>query len=136
MTALAKKLFIKPGHRVALVGAPKGTAALLAPLPEGAAARPGVGRPPYDLVLGFVRRRKDAVALAKRLVAATGALWLAYPKLAAGEPGDLRRDILWQAVQPTGWQGVSLVAVDGVWSAMRFKRVAPGKPRAARTSRR
>ena len=33
-TPLAKKLGIKPGHRVALVGAPQGFAAELQPLPE------------------------------------------------------------------------------------------------------
>lgn len=35
---------------------------------------------------------------------------------------QLHRDILWQAMKPFGFEGVSLIAVDDTWSGMRFKR--------------
>jgi hypothetical protein len=49
-----------------------------------------------------------------------GIAWIAYPK--AGKLGtDLHRDILWEHVQKHGIQGVRQIAVDDVWSAMRFQ---------------
>jgi hypothetical protein len=59
------------------------------------------------------------VALAKRDRLA----WVAYPK--AGRLGPaLNRDLLWQELQKQGIEGVRLIALDEVWSAMRFR---PGK---------
>ncbi len=34
---------------------------------------------------------------------------------------DLNRDILWAEMAPHGVTGMSLVALDGSWSAMRFR---------------
>jgi len=46
--------------------------------------------------------------------------WIAYPK--AGQLGtDLNRDILWKHLQKHGIQGVRQIALDSVWSAMRFR---------------
>ena len=46
--------------------------------------------------------------------------WIAYPK--AGKlDTDLNRDILWRHLLSKGIQGVRQVALDEVWSAMRFR---------------
>jgi hypothetical protein len=45
-------------------------------------------------------------------------LWVAYPKANK----ELHRDTLRKLGESLGLTGVSLVAVDDVWSAMRFKR--------------
>ena len=46
--------------------------------------------------------------------------WVAYPK--AGQlDTDLNRDILWQHLLRHNIQGVRQVALDSVWSAMRFR---------------
>jgi len=46
--------------------------------------------------------------------------WVAYPK--AGKlDTDLNRDILWRHLLGKGIQGVRQVALDEVWSAMRFR---------------
>jgi len=51
--------------------------------------------------------------------------WIAYPK--AGQLGtDLNRDTLFQLMRPYGIEGVRLVSIDEVWSAMRFR---PGRRR-------
>ncbi|WP_224246101.1 hypothetical protein [Hyalangium gracile] len=45
---------------------------------------------------------------------------MAYPK--AGQLGtDLNRDVLWKHLLKEGIQGVRQVALDPVWSAMRFR---------------
>lgn len=46
--------------------------------------------------------------------------WIVYPK--AGQLGtDLNRDILWKHMVKHDIQGVRQIAVDDVWSAMRFR---------------
>jgi hypothetical protein len=46
--------------------------------------------------------------------------WVAYPK--AGQLGtDLNRDKLMEAMKAYGIEGVRLVSLDDVWSAMRFR---------------
>ncbi|MGH9198205.1 MAG: hypothetical protein ACRD1T_21040 [Acidimicrobiia bacterium] len=49
-----------------------------------------------------------------------GRLWIAYPKGKAIKT-DLNRDTLNEHLQQRKWQGVSLVAIDDIWAAMRFK---------------
>jgi hypothetical protein len=113
---LAKKLGLKPGQRAVVIDAPAGVAARI----EGAAAG-GKG----DVVLAFARDSKALAAIVKKATAALaegGSLWVAYPKKTSGIATDLSRDTGWDALKKLGWQGVSLVAVDEQWSAMRFRR--------------
>lgn len=51
-----------------------------------------------------------------------GLLWLCYPKGTAKIKTDLNRDVLRETVAARhGLEGVSLVAIDDTWSAMRFR---------------
>lgn len=46
--------------------------------------------------------------------------WVAYPK--AGQLGtDLNRDIVWKHMLARGVQAVRQIAIDEVWSALRFR---------------
>ena len=53
------------------------------------------------------------------------ALWVAYPK---ANRADINRDTLWPIVAESGLRPVRQVAVDDVWSALRFRRLKPGEP--------
>ncbi len=113
---LGKKLGLKAGQRAVILGAPEGYERRL----EGAKAS-GKG----EVVLVFARDSRALAGLAKKAAAALadgGALWVAYPKKTSGIATDLSRDAGWDALKKEGWEGVSLVAVDERWSAMRFKR--------------
>jgi len=117
---LAKKLLVKPGYRAALVNAPAGFAKRLEPLPDGASVAEGAG-PGNDLVLAFARDSTElsrVASSAARLVKADGLLWICYPK---GGKSDLSRDVLWDILSKDGFTGVTLVSVDAIWSAMRFR---------------
>lgn len=123
VTSLAVKLQIKPGQRLAVLNAPAGRLAVLeAELPgivvtEGAAGR-------VDSVLLFVHSLAETARLlggAMEAVPPGRPLWIAYPKGTSGVRTDVNRDRLWEAVQPTGWRPVRQVALDDVWSAMRFR---------------
>jgi hypothetical protein len=123
VTPLAKKLQVKPGHRLALMNAPAGYQERLEPLPDGAELA-AAGETGLDYVQLFVRDGAELERLAADAVAAVkpdGLLWICYPKGGAKAGTDLHRDILWQRMGERGMAGVSLVAVDDTWSAMRFR---------------
>jgi hypothetical protein len=49
-------------------------------------------------------------------------LWIAYPKTTSKIVSNLNRDCSWNMVVSAGYEGVRQVALDSVWSALRFKR--------------
>lgn len=115
--SLAKKLNLKDGMKVRIVGKPTGVdvddvSTTTSAMAEG--------------VLVFVKTLAEVDAKCGPVVDAAKAdhlAWIAYPK--AGQLGtDLNRDILWKHLLKQGIQGVRQVAIDDVWSAMRFR---PGK---------
>jgi hypothetical protein len=121
---LARKLLIKPGSRIALVNPPPGYAERLAPLPEGAEVvdlQPGV-----DVLQVFAHDRAELAAAAGALgsVREGGLLWVCYPKGGRKAGTDLNRDLLWEELGRSGLTGVTLIAVDDTWSAMRFRPAA------------
>lgn len=46
--------------------------------------------------------------------------WIAYPKGTSGVETDINRDILWKLIEPMGWGPARMIALDEVWSCMRF----------------
>jgi hypothetical protein len=79
---LPKKLGIKPGSRLTLIGAPDGFDETLGTLPEHVDVRANA-RGPLDVIVFFtssaaeLRRRFDSLAAA---LDPAGALWIAWPK--------------------------------------------------------
>ena len=49
-------------------------------------------------------------------------LWIAYPKSSSKIATNLNRDCSWDKVVNAGYEGVRQVALDSVWSALRFKK--------------
>jgi hypothetical protein len=124
MTPLARKLLVKAGQRLGLVNPPPGYAERLLPLPDGAsivALQPGL-----DVLQVFVQDRAalDRETAALRAVRDGGILWVCYPKGGRKAGTDLNRDLLWEALGAVGLTGVTLVSVDDIWSAMRFRPTA------------
>jgi len=89
-TPLPRKLRIREGSVVALVHAPEGFEAKLAPLPEGARVERRLGN--ADVTLAFV---KSVAALGRELpglareMQAGRTLWLIWPKRTSALAGDL-----------------------------------------------
>jgi hypothetical protein len=112
---IAQKLQLKPGQVVVVLGAPPGADL---DLPQGAS---DPGEP--DAVLLFVRNRAELDERAAPVVEAAGRdalAWVAYPK--AGQlDTDLNRDTLAALLTERGVRPVRQVAIDDVWSALRFR---------------
>jgi hypothetical protein len=49
-------------------------------------------------------------------------LWIAYPKSSSKIVTNLNRDCSWDMVVNAGYESVRSIALDTVWSALRFKR--------------
>jgi hypothetical protein len=119
-TPLPRKLGIKPGHRVLLVGAPEDFD--LGPLPE-VQLNCRAGRTPYDVILAFTpdRRALDRrfAPLADRLIG-NGGLWIAWPKRSSGVPTDLDENVVRDVGLAAGLVDNKVCAVDHTWSGLRF----------------
>lgn len=124
-TPLARKLGLKEESLVALIDAPAAFAASL-DLPPGARVVTAVGRQTLDVIVLFVHHRRELERAFPKLserLAPTGAIWVAWPKLAArkklGIDSDVTEDVIRAVVLPTGFVDVKVCAIDDVWSGLR-----------------
>jgi hypothetical protein len=119
-TPLPRKLGIAAGSRVLLDGAPEGFD--LGELPAGVTVHHRAGADPYDVVLCFcpdaARLRSRWADLHGRTTPA-GALWIAWPKRAAGVPTDLNENVVREHALAGGRVDVKVCAVDHVWSGLK-----------------
>ena len=121
-TPLHRKLGIREGSAVALLDAPEGFPALLAPLPGGVELR-RTARGPVDLVVLFATSR---ARLARRFPAAVGAIgadggiWVAWPKKAAAMATDLDFDFVQRVGLDAGLVDNKTAAIDATWTSVRF----------------
>jgi hypothetical protein len=122
--SLAQKLQIKSGKLI-VINAPQGyTDQLARELSDLTVSTHASGQ--AEAVLLFVNSLAEVEKLtpnAGKLVKPDGMLWIAYAKGTSKVKTDVNRDKLWAAVQPIGWQPVRQIALDEVWSAMRFKPI-------------
>lgn len=123
MNPVARKLGMKPGMRALIMAPPGGYLELLAPLPDGLVVSSTVNGK-YPFVQVFATRLPEINKFAQRLskYAAPNALvWISYPKKTARTNGDLGRDEIREAMSKSGWRAVSIIAIDKIWSALRFR---------------
>jgi hypothetical protein len=122
-SSLVKKLQLKAGQRAAIINPPPGYFDELGPLPQGVElAEHSEGS--FDFVQVFTKDKSELerfLPSALQAVKHDALLWIAYPKGGVKAGTDLNRDILWDAVAQHNFSGVSLVSLNEVWSAMRFR---------------
>jgi Protein of unknown function (DUF3052) len=116
----ATKLGIRPGQRVHLHEPPPGWA-LADPPPPGLVDAGAEG--PADLIIAFFSGSGDLAAeldgLARRIFPA-GALWVAWPRRAAGHRSDITDNVIRELALPIGLVDVKVAAIDHDWSGLRL----------------
>lgn len=121
-TPLAKKLGIKAGHEVLLVGAPPGYPELLDPLPDALRFASALSET-TDLIHAFVYWKTDLERLLAALRAesrASAIVWISWPKKACRVPTDISEDVVRELALPLGFVDTKVCAVDEVWSGLKL----------------
>jgi hypothetical protein len=118
-TTQLKKLGIVPGARWCVVDADSEWTFEEQPdaagrVPDGALA---------DVVVAFVRVAADIQPVIARLESAifpAGALWIAWPRKAAGHVGDITDNTVRDAALARRLVDVKVAAIDNDWSALKL----------------
>ncbi|HMD88107.1 MAG TPA: hypothetical protein VKF38_02995 [Anaerolineaceae bacterium] len=122
-SGLIKKLRIQSGQRILILNPPQGYLEELGVLPpnvELAEKLEGT----FDFIQWFIKQRselEDQLAGIQQAIIYDALLWICYPKQSSKVGSDLNRDIIWGIVSKKGLEGVTLVSLNEVWSAMRFR---------------
>lgn len=121
---LVQKLGLKPGHRIALAGAPTGFLAELAPLPQNVRVLQRAGSA-LDCVVLFASAAGPLEAQVGRWaarLAPAGMLWFAWPKRASKVATDVTEALVRQTGLGAGLVDIKICAVNEVWSGLKFVR--------------
>jgi hypothetical protein len=81
-----------------------------------------------DFALVFAINEQQLGAIVREVLPALqpdGKFWVAYPKPGSKIATTLNRECSWVCITGSGYEMVRDVALDHVWTAVRFKRVAP-----------
>ncbi len=118
---LAEKLGIKPGCTVAPINPPPHYRELLAPLPNDVRFGAPDDQPDVIHYFGTERTRltKDLPRL-HRQMRDNAALWISWPKKAAGLATTVNEDVVRELALPLGLVDNKICAVDETWSAVRL----------------
>jgi hypothetical protein len=120
-TPLARKLGIRKGSVVVLVGAPEDFERVLGELPEGAVLRRGA-RGKCDLAVWFARSVRELERRIERLgeFAGPDGLWIAWPKRSSGAQSDLTQAVVRRIGLESGLVDYKVCSIDETWSGLRF----------------
>jgi hypothetical protein len=121
-TPLPRKLGIKGGHRVLLVGAPP---SFELHVDSDVDVHRRSGRAAYDVALAFCPDRAAVVRRFAELpdrVTTPGALWLAWPKKSSGMQTDVDENAVRKIGLDAGLVDVKVCAIDDTWSGLKFVR--------------
>lgn len=144
-TPLAKKLGIKPGMTVAVVGYPGDYSELVEPLPDGVetvtlgvsdvrlpiatllnsrvSARKGMPAARVDILHVFTNSQDELLRVldeARGLIKQDGMIWVSWYKKAAKLPTEITEDTVREAALPLGLVDVKVCAVDEKWSGLKL----------------
>jgi hypothetical protein len=121
-TPLPRKLGIKPGHRLLVLGAPEGFLETSLELPAGVV----VGRQARgtaDVIVSFHARRADLARRMPRLrelMDPAAGLWIAWPKRSSRLPTDLTEDVVRELALANRLVDNKVCAIDDTWSGLRL----------------
>lgn len=84
---------------------------------------PLIKRKKIDFALVFAVNRNQLCSILADVLPALGEhgkMWIAYPKTTSKIVSDLNRDCTWDYLEQRGFQSITEVSLDHVWSAIRY----------------
>ncbi len=124
-TPLARKLGLKPGMSVRLLGAPVGYWGLFGPEVEAMelAQLPPEATGEADFTHLFAKRRdilSERFARARAGMTDDGMVWASWPKKSSGVESEVGRAEVMEAGKAADLVDVKVCAVDETWSGLKF----------------
>ena len=119
-TPLAKKLSLKAGLTVWFHAMPDSVRAEIGDVDSVEWTAPALG---LDAAHIFTTERAEMERLLaglRHMIAATGFVWVSWPKKASKVPTDITEDTIRAVCLPMGWVDVKVCAVDAVWSGLKL----------------
>ncbi len=121
-TPLAKKLGLKAGDHVCLLGAPASYRKWLAPLPEGVTFGTRIA-PTSQMVHVFTAKKAElakTLTSCRKTLAPDAMVWVSWPKKASKVATDITEDTIRAVALPMGFVDVKVCAVDEIWSGLKL----------------
>jgi hypothetical protein len=136
-TPLAKKLGIKPGIKLCVIGVPNNYDELLAPLPVGVVRARRLDDTVDVLHIFSTSLRALEGKLKESLpkLRADAAIWVSWPKKTSKVTTDITEDRIRDVALPVGLVDIKVCAVDAVWSGLKLvvrkelRESMPAKPK-------
>lgn len=123
---LPKKLGIKSGNRVMILGAPDEVD--VGDLPDEVRVDRKLGLGPYHVALVFVSVRadlEDKLSKVKTRLTPSGLLWVCLPKQNAAIETDINEPVVRKVAQAAGLTENKTIDIDDQWQAMRCVTAVP-----------
>ena len=120
---LVQKLGIKPGFKIIIVNPPANYDTTLGPLPDNVTIADSLEAAPFDFIHFFTTEKTALTDQFQTLMTALrhdGMLWISWPKGASKVPTDLNGNLVRGIGLTHGLVDVKVVAVDEVWSGLKF----------------
>lgn len=121
-TPLTRKLGVKDGSKMLVVGAPEGYVKLLEPLPEAVQFVSKLSEA-VDIVHIFTDQKAElqkALTAFRKTLKPTAVIWVSWPKKSARVPTEIIEDTVRQVALPLGFVDIKVCAVTDVWSGLKL----------------
>ncbi len=123
--SLLEKLQLKDEKKLLLQGLPLAIEKQFIKLSFSKNVTPLLKSKKIDFALVFAFSKNQLQEILKDVIPALDTeakFWVAYPKASSKIASDLCRDGSWDFIAAHGYETVHMVAVDNLWSAVRFKK--------------
>lgn len=120
--SLAEKLGLKPGMSLCILRAPQGFVEQLGTVKEKLAIHTSL-QSDCDVIHLFMTEKDQLHALIPKLLTVLSSnttLWVSWPKRSSGVQSDVSENSLRDILLPHGLVDVKVIAVDAVWSGLKF----------------
>lgn len=124
--SLFEKLELKDERNLLIQGLPSSIEKQFVKLSYSKNVTPLLKLKKIDFALVFAINVNQLNGILREVIPAMhdgGKLWIAYPKTTSKIASDLNRDCSWSILTQNQFETIAQVALDHVWSALRFKKL-------------